>query len=212
MDLLREARTVIRSAENSLRGLMEKAIQLGRYGEVAQLAEMAQSLGRVLGEPLPAVGIPSADYSVPPPVITKGPGLTTPKATKSTKIRVAVADYPKFERDSNRLIKIGWSKREKAEYEHRVPRETARCVYLELAKVAATVFRMEELLPFNLPDGTEIPSYQTYLVLAWLRHISQIEKRANDSYQWVSEAVNDSSFGKAWDATRQRGVASRGRK
>lgn len=138
---------------------------------------------------------------MPTSAIVEVSGLPAPKAAKSKKIRVAVTGYPKFERDGERLVKIGWSKREKAEYEHRVPRETARCVYLELAKVAASVFRMEELLPFNLPDGVEVPSCQTYLVLAWLRYIGQIEKRANDSYQWVARGLNDPSLEKAWDAT-----------
>lgn len=219
MNLLAEARSILKTSDEGLRSLMEKAVRSGRYSEVAQLAEIAKALGKVSRE------WAGADASAEPERVethraiagsaTPATLLAAGKTAKRTSAIAADATpiYPKFERDGNRLIKIGWSKREKAEYEHKVSRDAALAVYLRLGKISTTaMFRMEELLPIQLPDGTEVPSYQSYLMLAWLRHINQIEKRANDSYQWTVEEISTSSFDDAWGAIPRRGVSVKGRK
>ncbi len=210
-----EACSILQTAEKGLRGLMERAVQQGRYNEVAHLAEMAMALSQVArewagvdpnGEPgcteaqTGAVGRAAGALATVPVVVNVAKMATTILGDTAS-------DYPRFELDEDRLVKIAWSKREKAEYQHKVSRDVARAVYMHLGEVpSTTTFRMQDLLPVKMHDGTEVPSYQSYLVLAWLRHINQIEKRANDSYQWVMEDISKSSFNKAWEATPRNGA------
>jgi hypothetical protein len=212
MDLISEARAILRAADRELRGLMEKAVQAGRYSDVARLVEIAKAINHVAsewtGEGL-VINSELADVCNAPALTSR---VSSPRAASKAKVQASNASYPKFERDENRLVKIGWSKREKAEYEHKAPRDAAFAVYSRLCRVpAATTFRMEELLPIALPDGTEVPSYQSYLVLAWLRDINQIEKRANDSYQWVVEEIDLSAFEEVWKRTPNRSIPMKAR-
>ena len=45
-----------------------------------------------------------------------------------------------------------------------------------------TPFLMDELMPFKMRDGEEIPSYQAYLALAWFRSLGVVESRGKDGY------------------------------
>jgi hypothetical protein len=212
MELFAEAREILVGADRSLRALLERAVKAGRYSDVARIAEMAKALELVsressstasLGES--AAATVETRPSLAPTFESASVGTTSARAGKHR--ANAKVDYPKFERSEDRLVKIGWSKREKAEYEHKAQRDAALAAYLQLGKV--TTFRMEELLPIQFPDGTEVPSYLSYLVLAWLRHINQIEKCANDSYRWVVEEISASTFDRAWEATPRRGAPVR---
>jgi hypothetical protein len=215
MDFLTQAREILQVADKGLRGVMEKAVQAGQYSVVTHLVEIATALDRVSRE---CAGVKlvadseQADTRLIGVQVASAAPVTPSNSLKrvAATTRQAKLEYPKFACDEGRLVKIGWSKREKAEYEHKAPREAALAVYVVLSKVQpAIAFKMEELLPIRLPDGTEVPSYQSYLVLAWLRHMNQIEKRANDSYLWIAEEISASSFDRAWDATPRRGVPER---
>lgn len=209
MNELTEARAILQSAERGLRSLMESAIQKGRYAEVADLAELAQALGRISSGPIsdnPERS--SADQiktgAAMPPVHPAAKGQT--KKSKSVGV-----EFPKFERDSDRLVKIGWSKKDKSKYEHKASRDAVLSVYLRLAGIAAAgPFKMEDAFPITLADGSEIPSYQSYLVLAWLRQSGQVEKLGKDSYRWTVEEVGESSFQHGWEATPRRRTQVRG--
>jgi hypothetical protein len=97
----------------------------------------------------------------------------------------ASGDYPKFLRRGEEIVKIGWSKRSKGEYQHKAP---YKVVSLLTAAIAARVTNgsllvANELMPFTDPgDGTEIPDYQVYVCLAWLRHESLIEQEGRQGY------------------------------
>jgi hypothetical protein len=116
------------------------------------------------------------------------------------------ASFPKFERDRDRLIKIGWSKKDKQVYEHRAPREAVSRVFADLMERSESSgqFRMEEVLPIKNADGADIPSYQVYLALAWLRDAGAIERRGNDGYVPRLSATKSASFNDLWEATPVR--------
>lgn len=194
MDLPRAAQVVLTTAEQGLRALVEEAAREGRYGDVVRLAEAAQTLRRLIGA------------SDPPPVETdrdERPETHPSRARTGVKSRgPKSAEYPKFEVDGDRLVKVGWSKREKAEYQHKASRDVALCTFLQLGKDRPTdPFRMEEQFPIRMTDGTEVPTYQSYLVLAWLRHIGYVEKVGKDSYRWADADIDETSFKRAWDST-----------
>ncbi|MCH7598848.1 MAG: hypothetical protein IH973_03755 [Myxococcales bacterium] len=93
---------------------------------------------------------------------------------------------PKFARGKDELVKIGWSKKEKSEYQHKAPRQVIGFLIDSLVKTAPAeeVFSTEQLFPLHDGnDGSEIPSYQAYLCLAWLREEQLIEQVGRQGYR-----------------------------
>jgi hypothetical protein len=184
---------------------MESAVKAGCYVEVAQLAEMAQALGQI---PCGEAGNHLVSAQTSDQLQRIDTVSTAKRVQRGTKKRLNArsAEFPKFEREGGRLVKIGWSKKNKAAYEHKASREVALCVCMTLGEVPyGEPFRVEELLPMALGDGTEIPSYQAYLVLAWLRWLHVVEKSGKDSYTFGIDEFNEASFQKAWESTALRG-------
>lgn len=99
-------------------------------------------------------------------------------------VRPKKGDYPKFLRESSSLIKIGWSKSEKAEYEHKSPRKVLAYLVPAIAKIGAggKRFAMDRVLPLKDSEGVQIPDYQAYLCLGWLRSIGAVEQHGRQGY------------------------------
>jgi hypothetical protein len=110
----------------------------------------------------------------------------TKKGTaKSPSAKKARTVYPQFMRDGDNLIKIGWSKKEKAQYEHKSPKSVLAQLVESLLAAGRDGHRvtMEDVLPLReAGDGTEIPSYQSYLCIAWLRSEELIEQHGRQGY------------------------------
>jgi hypothetical protein len=107
------------------------------------------------------------------------------KAGRRTKSKAKKADYPRFHRERDELVKIGWSKKQKAEYRHKAPKAVVLLVAQALQQKGAggERFTFEELLPFRDRDtGADVPSYQAYLALAWLRHENLIVQHGRQGY------------------------------
>ena len=110
------------------------------------------------------------------------------KETHSKKMPAAQQSgsiYPRFIREKDDLVKIGWSKREKEEYQHRAKDDSvfqvARAIE-ELANETGT-FNTDELFPvICLEDGSDVPSYQSYLILRWFRSLEIVEQRGRSEY------------------------------
>lgn len=212
MDSLKKAIAILHSAEMGLRSLIEIAINERRYADVARLAEIAQSLEKTISQTnsdgaahelvissSPKENLLNSQFQE---AIINSPDVNLP--TKSAK-RQSLMKFPKFETERDRLIKIGWSKKDKIPYEHRAAKDLVRAVSLHLAESPNKyLFKMDDLLPIELDDGSEVPSYQAYLVLAWLRHIGLIDKQGKDGYQWVVESFDEQAFDKAWNSTTPR--------
>ncbi len=59
---------------------------------------------------------------------------------------------------------------------------------------------MEENLPLKDPaDGTEIPTYQVYLCLAWLRQAKLVEQHGRQGYSLPSSAHLEGLAGKLFE-------------
>ena len=117
------------------------------------------------------------------------------------------SEYPKFRADGEHLVKIGWSKSKKKEYEHRAPKrvleELAR--FLGEASKKTARFSMEDVLPLGDPDdGRELPSYQVYLCLAWLRHIDLVQKHGKDGYSLHPDLNLHEHLASSWDELPDR--------
>lgn len=179
-DLIAAARETVLEAETRVRKLMETALSQKRYSEVAQLAPIAESLLSISGVVTNSKGAIEMNRTASPDDSNdQQAGATLP----ATAVRTGHG-YPRFERQGDRLAKIAWSKKDRREYEHRAPAD----LIFRIAELFArntkrgTPFLMDDLLPFKTRSGDEIPSYQTYLALAWFRSLGLIEARGKDGY------------------------------
>ena len=120
--------------------------------------------------------------------------------------RAQLPPFPRFERDAERLVKIGWSTKEKHTYEHRVAVDVVRdvCGFLADIGTEQRVFKIEKLARVKTADGAEIPSYQTYLVLKWLQHVGAVDRRGNDGYVVKNGELSPVRVEELWLATPNR--------
>lgn len=96
--------------------------------------------------------------------------------------------YPQFRVRDGDLVKIGLSRVEGAEYEHRAPFGAVREILHSLARHGADreLVPTTDLLPIiDRRNGNEIPLYQVYVTLAWLREAGLIEQVGRQGYRLV---------------------------
>lgn len=199
---------MLADAEKSLRDLMQRELKAQRYGELAELAAIADALARLsrgglTGEATNALNTAPQARRLPAAPSTTARALAKGKSIARNK--PAKRDYPRFERDGDKLIKVGWSKKSREEYEHRAPRAAvlAFAEHVGANTVKGKTFVIEELLPVHDAAGEELPGYQVYLALAWLRQVGVVEKKGRDGYLRVVDPLDGSLFDILWEQTRE---------
>ncbi|MER3415082.1 MAG: hypothetical protein C4297_02580 [Gemmataceae bacterium] len=184
MTRLFQAAEVIGRAETEIRQLLLDCAREGAYEEVALLADLARQLRRLVEHAASPNG---------PPIDPANPGALANASAqpRSRSHRTAPtgkppsADYPRFFRSRDELVKIGWSKKRKAEYRHKAPSAVVRLVAraLQARGTGGEQFTFEELLPIRDPQTkSEVPSYQAYLALAWLRKENLVVQHGRQGY------------------------------
>lgn len=212
MGQLEKAHEILLAAETSLRSLIERALAEQEYSDVANIAQIADAIARLLrrnddrSHSAPSAERRSANHAESngdEPITPVAETAATSKAHR--KRRPVKGEYPRFERDGDKLVKIGWSKRDERVYEHRAPRETVFLVTNALSsKRPKSVFTMDQVLPLNDNVGHEIPSYQAYLALAWLRSIGAVQRRGKDGYAVANGSLDPSNVQRSWNAIPTR--------
>lgn len=179
---LPKAIKVLTKCEADLRELVAAAADSGDYDAVLRITSWAKQIALMSG--------------AAPAVISE----VRPNAT-SAKKAAAKPVYPRFLRRGSQLVKIGWSKREKSEYEHKAPREAA----LVLARAAADIgkdgriFQVNALSPLIDPkDGSEVPDYQVYLVIAWWRGAGLLDQHGRQGYSIPNAKQLQQAVESAW--------------
>jgi hypothetical protein len=94
--------------------------------------------------------------------------------------------YPKFEVKNDNIVRIGWSKKERREYTHKVSKrvfyETVE-VMGRLAQGGAGPFMAEKIIEqVNHAESETIPSYQIYVVIGFLRKFNCIKQIGREGY------------------------------
>jgi hypothetical protein len=116
--------------------------------------------------------------------------------------------YPLFFKDSDsNLVKVGWSKKSRDEYEHKAPRSAISTVAKAIAEAAKNRKRivMEKLIPFHDPvSGVTLPDYQAYIVLAWLRSTALVIQHGRQGYTVANGLLNDGVIERLWDSIPAR--------
>jgi hypothetical protein len=184
MDPTQEAVQVLRRAEQSLRELLAKTATSGRYDELMRLGDLAKEVATLARRAEDFASQNGAALLPDPPHSTK-PIADTAGNPRRGQTGVNKRGYPRFVRDGETIIKIGWSKTAKAEYEQKAPRRVLTDLVSALAKLATTKKRvtMEQVLPLHdSATGSEVPAYQVYICLAWLRSVGTITQHGRQGY------------------------------
>jgi hypothetical protein len=210
MDTTKTAIEALLDAERRLRELVGVAASGGHYESAVQITEWAREVGglaRATQEENAATEkMPPARNATPPRSVARAGRQPAPHAGGGAKRAIASARsaYPRFFRRQDTLVKVGWSKREKTEYEHKAPKHVALLLANSLARGGRNgkVLSTDELLPLVDPaDRSEIPTYQAYVCLAWLRETGLVEARGRQGYLCKDVDALESALETAWNRT-----------
>ena len=181
---------------------MKTALNEGDYASLSFMATKVEQLRLIsedAGPPSGEVGSHPANngYRGPDRIDSPGSGAASGAGSHeaSKRRRVRKGEYPKFLADGDYLKKIGWSKRKGVEYEQRAHKCVVDHLLQRIGDHPKERFQMDEVLPVYDPDaGQEIPSYQVYLALAWLRSANLAQKHGNEGYS-LTERYTDNNQG-----------------
>jgi hypothetical protein len=97
--------------------------------------------------------------------------------------RNKLGQYPRFVREGDNLVKIGWSKSQRAEYEHKSPKRLLAVLCASLTGANGKRIMMDKVLPLKDPaTGTAFPDYQSYVCLAWLKSSGVVTQHGRQGY------------------------------
>jgi len=139
--------------------------------------------------------------SAKPQARTKKPRAK--RVSGSSRSRDASAGYPKFFRRGNDLIKVGWSDRSDSEYYHHTSYQTISKVVDSLSSLGSDsrLFRIEDQLPgIQAEMEAQIPSYQLYVVMAWLRSEGLVRQHGRQGYSTVRNETLEEQVKERWQA------------
>jgi hypothetical protein len=192
-----EITNILSEAENQLRRAISDAAARGDYSGVdtarqiaVEIREIKERLG--IGSPIPSS-------------MSKKEQATAKNRGESKSRRTARENYPQFVVEGDTLTKIGWSKKQRKEYTHKVTRpifEQTLQAMVALATGKAGPFMAEQIIEkLNKSGGDFAPSYQVYIVIAFLKKAHCIRQEGRDGYSVFPELVAKAS--KAWDEARE---------
>lgn len=191
------ATKVLGEAETALADLVGKASVERRYNLVATLVSMAQQLA-AFSEKFAPAGAEPPRVAQPKPGSTADPDRADDEQEPS--------GYPRFAAHGDWLLKIGLS-RDGAEYEHKCPRSVLRAVAAAASRVGASgkQFAVDKLMPLEDPStGGQVPVYQVYLCLVWLRNLGIIEKHGRSRYSVKVAGDLSSGIETGWQTLASR--------
>ena len=66
------------------------------------------------------------------------------------------------------------------------------------------MFDIEDLFPVSTMTGEQVPSYQIYVVVAWLRDADVIERKGRDGYVILEKSKLRGGFNELWETLQTR--------
>jgi len=203
MDAIESGKQILAKAEESLRKLVAEAAEGGQYDAVVTLADWAKALRELGSVSKSPMAEPKSVRSAPPPVAS-----LPPKAGRNGRAGRA-KKYPQFFREKDSLVKVAWSKSSRLEYEHKAPWPvTLQLVSAVADRIARShLISMEQVLPLRNSDGEEVPSYQSYLCLAWLRELGLVRQHGRQGYSVKPRIDLRREATMAWEALSARNKA-----
>ncbi len=206
MDTMARAFETLRQAETSLRDLASTAVATSDYASVVQIASWARTLSELIKAP---VGRETG--TSPSPALQMRRGIRAAKPVTVANRRATRTarqhDYPRFFRKDDQLVRIAWSKREKKEYQHKAPRSVLQSLGAAMAKLGSDgrIFSTDQLLPLqDQTDGTDIPNYQAYVGIAFLKQAGLIDQHGRQGYSISRLSDFADSIESVWRKLPQR--------
>lgn len=181
MKIIQRLERLLTETERGLVGLANEAGAARDYDQAGSLIELARKIKQLADEF--ARGRSSASEAMADPNDGRRDILPTVGSRIPERSRNKLGQYPRFLREGENLIKIGWSKTERAEYEHKSPQTllTALCQALTGAK--GKRITMDKVLPLKDPaNGSAFSDYQSYVCLAWLRSVGLVIQHGRQGY------------------------------
>jgi hypothetical protein len=201
MSVLRKADLAMQKCEHDLRELGIEALRAGEYDVARRLTELAEAMA----DRRARAGLADEPGGTVRPAERKGvhnSAVASPPARRKPS-----AEYPRFLRKGDHLVKVGWSKKVGAEYEHKAPRVAvlAFARHLRTRTRPGRIWKVEDLTPVSDGQG-EMPSYQVYLMVGWLRATGLIEKRGRDGYVIGPDGLTDEALERRLSALASQGL------
>lgn len=193
MNSIERATQSLRASEASLRELVAEAAKTGDYETVRRLTDCAEALAAM-----------ASNLAAPAPATRAGcpePADCAAALAGRARSRRKATEYPKFFRRGDDLLKVGWSKREKKEYQHKAPRKAVSLVAAAIAKAAngKRLVTTDDFMPLADPaDRSEVPDYQAYVCLAWLRKEGLVKQQGRQGYKVPEPATLQAVVDSKW--------------
>jgi hypothetical protein len=195
MSLIEKANKVLQQTEGRLGQLVGEAVNEGRYDEAVALTVLTKAVAELIRVPsVEATERPEKETSVKP----ASSSTIKPRRRKSRKSKSTKSGYPKFVTQGDSLIKIGWSKKSKGEYQHKAPWHVVLQVARSAtkAKVNGSLVTFDDFTPLIDQDGNEVPDYQVYLALAWFRDAGLVDQDGRNGYKIDGSRLTDAALDK----------------
>jgi hypothetical protein len=180
MTIVQRTDNLLAETERALVGLANEAGAARDYDQAASLIELARKI-KQLGEQFRGVASKVAE--------TRNPLDALIELDRAGEIRTPIrsrnklGQYPKFVREGDNLVKIGWSKSQKAEYEHKSPKRLLAVLCESLTGANGKRIMMDKVLPLKDPaTGHVFPDYQSYVCLAWLKSAGLVTQHGRQGY------------------------------
>lgn len=126
------------------------------------------------------------------------------RATRVKRAKPAAGDYPKFYLRNGTLCRIGWSRKGKSEYVHKVPKAAFDKVVQTMAGLArknAGPHTGEEFMDELRRCRADVPAYQMYVTVGLLNERRCIEKNGREGY--IVPTALEQMANAAWDECKK---------
>ena len=174
--------TILSTAEARILEVIADAAANGDYAAIDRARAMAERLRDI-----------NRDATTTSSV-AQDPKPTRRRSTKKKqKPHPKKGAYPRYEVADGSLFKIGWSKKKGDQYVHRVPITTVRHISSALEQLSITEepVTSEQILESKvLRDAGNPPSYQVYVVLAYLKDRDVITSIGREGFRLSSSIAS----------------------
>ena len=196
MSILQRTDNLLAETERNLVGLANEAGAARDYDQAASLIELARKI-KQLGEQFRGTASRPSEAPNALDAIKDVHGVTL--TTTPIRSRNKLGQYPKFLREGDNLVKIGWSKSQRAEYEHKSPKRLLAVLCESLTSANGKRIMMDKVLPLKDPaTGSAFPDYQSYLCLAWLKSSGLVTQHGRQGYSLPKGVDLEKSVATHW--------------
>ena len=190
---------ILTRAECGVRDTMQSEISAGNYSQLPMLASIAEGLAGLIAKAGPARerDRPDENLAERQPEVSKPQSGTSDRAVRraakaaNSTVNTAPTEktkYPFYEVGDDSICKVGWSKKSSEEYRHYAPMTAAKSLagHIDKTQIPGHAWTVEELgCVVDSEAGNELPSYQIYLAIGWMRFNGLLLKQGRSRYAAV---------------------------